>query len=255
MGANDCLTLAFTWASERHYFKEKGNDVWASIKENGWKILLGAAGMFGVVAAAQFVPVLNVALDIVLIIEFGYDVLSTLYHLIGALKAASSANSVLEMQRASAQLAEVLVDTGAKILLWAIAWAGGKIVDRAVRYRQGKKFIDQHGDTPDVRKALGDARGDIARAERNLAQSAPLGHSGRKQHLPPRMLNLPSLHSLLPQTRRGRRLGRVRRRLPLRSPPAHWPRLNRILRTGGSRPPIPVALAAANGSVLMLQSE
>src|SRR5262249_16208258 len=37
------------------------------------------------------------------------------------------------------------------------------------KYRQGKKFIDAHGDTPQVRKALGDARGDVAKAERTLA--------------------------------------------------------------------------------------
>jgi len=44
-----------------------------------------------------------------------------------------------------------------------------KLANKVAKYRQGKKFIDEHGDTPEVRKALGDARGDVAKAERNLA--------------------------------------------------------------------------------------
>ena len=164
-GANDCLSRAFTWAFEREFFDAAGLEVWQSIKENGWKMLFTAAAIFGV----QFVPGLDIAVDIVLIIEFGFDVLSTLADLISALSVASSAKSVIEMEHASAQLAQTLAGTGAKVMLWAIGWAGGKLGNRVAKYRQGKRLVDEHGDTPVVRKALGDARGDVVKAERNLA--------------------------------------------------------------------------------------
>jgi hypothetical protein len=164
-GFNDCLSRAFTWAFERDFFEAAGLEVWESIKENGWKMLIMAAAIFG----AQFVPGLNIAVDIVLIIEFGFDVLSTVGDLKDALTDAGSAKSVVDMEHASAQLAQTLVGTAAKVMLWAIAWAGGKLVNRITKYREGQKFIDEHGDTPDVRKALGDARGDVAKAERTLA--------------------------------------------------------------------------------------
>ena len=92
-GANDCLSRAFTWAFERDFFDAAGLEVWESIKENGWRMLITAAAIFGV----QFVPGLNVAVDIVLIIEFGFDVLSTLADLKTALTDAGSAKSVLDM--------------------------------------------------------------------------------------------------------------------------------------------------------------
>jgi hypothetical protein len=187
-GVNDCLGRAFTWAFERGFFDAAGLEVWQSIKENGWKILFTAAAIFAATSAAtfgaQFVPGLDVAVDIVLIIEFGFDVLSTFADLATALSDAGSAKSVLDMEHASAQLAQALVGTGAKVMLWAIGWAGGKFVNRVAKYRQGKKFIDEHGDTPEVRRALGDARGDVVKAERNLAAERERMAAEQRQKTP-----------------------------------------------------------------------
>ncbi len=165
-GFNDCLSRAFTWAFQRDFLQTAGRQVWDEIKANGWKALFTAVALLGV----QFVPGVDVAVDVALLVEFGFGALSALADLERGIEDAGRAKSVLDMEHASAQLAQVMVGTAADIMIWAITWGLGKIGTKAIeRYKRGQRFIDQHGDSIETRRALGDARGDIEAAEGKLA--------------------------------------------------------------------------------------
>ncbi len=163
-GFNDCAQRAFIWAFERRYLEHAGVEAWNAFKAGGWKLLATALAVIG----AQWIPGVNVALDVALTIEFGLDALATLVELKDAFTAAGTAKSVLDMEHAAVQLAQALVGTGAKILLWAVGWGTGKLAGRAMKYLKGQKFIDRHGGSSAARKALAEAGGDVEAAERAM---------------------------------------------------------------------------------------
>jgi hypothetical protein len=167
---DDSIARALIWAFERDFFTAAGLEVWEGVKENGWKILATAVGII----IAQYVPYVNVALDVILIIEFGFDVIQSITELADAFKDAGSAKSVVDLEHASAQLARVLTGTGAKILLWAIAWGAGKFANKATQWRQGKQFLEKQGNSREARDALAQHKGDVAKAERTLLEKQRL---------------------------------------------------------------------------------
>ena len=155
---------AFDWAHERGYFGAAGEEVWASFKQNGWKMAAAVAAIL----VAQEIPGVNVALDIILLIEFGLDAISTVVELAEAFTAAGSAKSVLEMEHASARIAGTVVGTGAEIVQWLVLWAAGKAANRVANWRDGKKFLEEHGNSPQAREALKKARGDVEKARADM---------------------------------------------------------------------------------------
>ncbi len=174
------IKRAFIWAHEGGFFSAAGREIWKSIKQNGWLILAMAVGII----VAQFIPGLNIALDIVLIIEFGLSAIAAGIDLASSLKDAGSAKSVLDLERASARLAQVLVGTAADIMMWALTFGAGKFVGRVAKYRRGDKFIKKHGNSEDARKALSDSKGDAAKAERVLSKKKDQTVGQKSANLP-----------------------------------------------------------------------
>jgi hypothetical protein len=134
--------------------------------ENGWKIAAAVAAIL----IAQKIPGVNVALDIVLLVEFGIDALVTIADLAGAFQAAGSASSVLAMEHASARIAGTIVGTGAKIIQWLVLWAAGKAANRVAKWRDAKKFLEEHGHSQEARDFLKKAGGDADKARELLGQ-------------------------------------------------------------------------------------
>jgi hypothetical protein len=163
-GTSASIGKAFDWAHERGYFGAAGEEVWASFKENGWKMAAAVAAIL----VAQAIPGVDVALDIILLIEFGLDAISTVVELGEAFTAAGSAKSVLDMEHASALIASTVVGTGAKIVQWLVLWSAGKIANRIAKWRSGKKFLEEHGNSPDARDALKKAKGDVDKASADM---------------------------------------------------------------------------------------
>ena len=131
------------------------------------------------------VPYLNVAVDTIMLIEFGLGALSALSNLKSALTDAGTAKSVLDMEHASAEMAQTLVGTAAEIVMWAIQWGAGKLASRVLKHRQGQEFLDRYGNSSEAREALSDAKGDVAIAEKTLASQKPAGVPAPKPTEPP----------------------------------------------------------------------
>lgn len=157
---------AFTWANERGFFMAAGEEVWNGIKDN----LPQMVGTMISILILQEIPGVDIAVDIVLMIEFGLDIVVTLADLVTALIHAGGANSVVEMEHASAELASKLVGTGAEIALWAATWRLAKGGKQLAKYRKVKKFLNKYSDNPQTRDVLVKTRGDVEEAEKLLAK-------------------------------------------------------------------------------------
>ena len=116
----DLCIKAIEWAYYNGYFGAYGDLLWEGIKENGWEILGMTIGFM----IAQFIPFVNVAVDLVVILYCGIDALVALYDLIDAFIEAGEACSVVSLQKASARLASALIGDGLRILLDVMAVTG-----------------------------------------------------------------------------------------------------------------------------------
>jgi hypothetical protein len=188
--AYGAMWRAGVWAYERGYFGTAAREVWEGLKDD-WAKLLGT--MLGILLL-QAIPGVDVAVDIVLIIEFGLDILVTAAELADVLIDAGKAKTILEVQAASVRLARTLVGSAAKLALWAITWGVGKGVKKLGKWRAGKKFVDENSHTPEARaearEELAKAKGDVEQASRALErkreferQRAELAEADRQQKL------------------------------------------------------------------------
>lgn len=112
-GGVERFVAAVTWAWELGYLGEAGAQVVAAILEHGWEIL----GMTLAIIAAQFVPYLNVAVDVVLMIVSGVDVLATIDALASAVAPVLESTSIVELQRHTPALALALMGDGLMALV------------------------------------------------------------------------------------------------------------------------------------------
>ena len=178
-GRFESIWRALVWAWERNYFSAAGREVYEAIKDNWLQMI---ATMFGIIVA-QKIPGLNIAVDLVLLIEFGVDVIGAAIDLAGALKDAASANSVVQMEHASVGLASVLVGTAAEIALWAATWGTAKVAKELVKWRKVERFLKTHGDNPETRDALLKSKGNAEEAEKILAKKREYERQKRELEL------------------------------------------------------------------------
>ncbi|MGN6108114.1 MAG: eCIS core domain-containing protein [Kofleriaceae bacterium] len=163
-GRDQRIWRAMVWAYERGYFGDAAIEAYHAIK-NDWLKMIGTAAA---ILIAQAIPGINVALDIVLLIEFGVDVLRTILDLSDTFTSAAAAVTVDQMQRASVKMASSLVGIGAKILIWAATWGLRATASKVNKWREGKKFLDEEGHSPEAREALKNAKGDPEAARKSL---------------------------------------------------------------------------------------
>jgi hypothetical protein len=109
----DLCVKALEWMYENGYLGDYGELLWESIKENKWQIVGMTIGFI----VAQYIPFVNVGVDVVVILYCGIDALSAFYDLVDAFVEAGYACSVVELQKASARLASALMGDGLRILL------------------------------------------------------------------------------------------------------------------------------------------
>jgi len=173
----DSITRALTWAHERGYLSAAGREVWNAIKADAVKMIATAIGIL----ILQQIPGVNVALDVVLVIEFGLDAVTTLGEVVDTLKAAIRAKSVVDMEHAAAMMATTIVGGAAKLLLWAATWGAAKAAKRIKGYRDGKQFLDEHSNSSEARAALAGAKGDIAKAKATLAKKRAQEQRAREE--------------------------------------------------------------------------
>ncbi|MBK9034963.1 MAG: hypothetical protein IPL61_27485 [Myxococcales bacterium] len=85
------------------------------------------------------------------------------------------------MEHASAMMATTIVGDAAKLLLWAATWGVAKASKRIKSYRDGKKFLEEHGHASEAREALAGAKGDIDKARATLAKKRAQEQRARDQ--------------------------------------------------------------------------
>lgn len=173
----DAITRALTWAHERGYLSAAGREVWNAIKADAVKMIATAVAIL----ILQQIPGVNVALDVVLTIEFGLDAVTTLGEVVDTLQAAIRATSVVDMEHAAAMMATTIVGDVAKMLLWAATWGAAKAAKRIKSYRDGKKFLDEHSNSSEAREALAGAKGDIDKAKATLAKKRAQERRAREE--------------------------------------------------------------------------
>ena len=148
----DNLGRALTWAYEKGYFGDRGAEIWQAIKQNAWSIVVMAAGFIVV----QFIPVLNVAVDVAIIVYSGIDALDAILSLKDAFVHVRDADSVESLERAAAELADKLVGDGLRVLMDVIAIAAG-VAGIGAKLGQVKAANPRISDQEAVKQALREA--------------------------------------------------------------------------------------------------
>lgn len=179
-GTIECIWRALVWAEARDYFSAAGQEVIETLKANALKMI----GTMVAILVAQAIPGVNVAVDLVLLIEFGVAGVEAAIEVGGALKDAGSAKSVVAMEHASARLASVLVGEAAEIALWAATWGTAKASRALAKWRKVEKFLDTHGRNAQTYDALRKSRADVAEAEKILAKQRERQGVGQPQRQP-----------------------------------------------------------------------
>lgn len=155
---------SWEWAAARSYFYEAFMETVEAVKED-WPWMVGR---LVAVFIAQAIPGVNIAVDILLLIEFGFDGITAFLDLVDTFKSAYNATTVEAMQRAAAKMGASMFGIAAKVVKWALT-AGARWTGKQwAKYRDAKKFLDEHGDTPETRDALAKAKGDANKAREHL---------------------------------------------------------------------------------------
>ncbi len=159
----DKFLHALTWASDHGYFGDAAEHILDALLENGVEILAKTLGIIAAGVAVQFVPGLNVAFDVALFLYGGLDLIEAIDSIATAIDRVFSATTTLQLQRASAELALVLLADGATslvdIILFMVSLRGVKGRAREISRR-----------TPDItneealRRALREADDEASRA-------------------------------------------------------------------------------------------
>ena len=156
---------SWEWAHARGYFSEAALEIYEAVKQDWPWMVARLVAVF----IAQFVPGLNIAVDIALLVEFGFNGITAFLDLVDTFESAYDATTVDGLQRAAAKMAGSMVGLGAKVVMWALTAGVRWSAKQIKKYHDAKKFLDEHGDTPETREALAKAKGDATAARKHLA--------------------------------------------------------------------------------------
>jgi hypothetical protein len=165
-GDGERLVMALRWAGSNGYFGAAASGFVDGLIANGPKILAVMAG----IVIAQFIPGVDVLLDIYLYFTAARDVIRLIDQLGSAMSAAMNASSVVALQQASASLAKVLTEGGIQILIvlgtMGIGGAVAKLKGRAAELRELEPGLSQSEAEQRALKDLSEAdRAPLERAQ------------------------------------------------------------------------------------------
>lgn len=197
----DRVMKGIEWAYELGYFGESGDHIWQSLKEHGWQLLGMTFLMIGALAAAHVFPPLGIALDVLLLIWAGVNVIGAIDDLVTTVKALHNISSVEDMQRKSGKLAQALVGDGLVIILeltgfllsfkmlsgnikaikaanpnitteqaLAKAIEGGSEGSVISRTRDSQEFLKRNGNSEAARSSVAKSKGDLTGARAWLTE-------------------------------------------------------------------------------------
>jgi hypothetical protein len=166
--SSSLIWRAGAWAYQRGFFGQVARQAWDAFVDD----IPATVTKMLMILGLQAIPGINVLVDIVLICEFGIDILVTAAELVEVLHEAGAAKSLLDLEHASAHMATMFVGTAAKLLLWVITWGAAKGVGKIQKWRDAERFVNENSHTPEARtearQALSDAKGDAAVARRTI---------------------------------------------------------------------------------------
>jgi len=165
-GDGERLAMALRWAYANGYFGAAAMGFVDGLIANGPKILATIAA----IVIAQFIPGVDIVLDVYLYFTVARDVVHLIDQLGSALSAAMNAGGVVQLQQAAAALARVLTDGGIQILIVlgaaGIGRAVSKLKTRAAELRDLEPGLSQSEAERRAMKDLSEAdRAPLERAQ------------------------------------------------------------------------------------------
>ncbi len=162
------ISKAFWWAFSRGYFGGAAMALAAGIMHMDITEVVEKVLLF---VGLQAVPGVDILVDLYLLWEVGSDFISAMIDLGSAFKNAGEANTVIDLQRASARLAKALVADPLRAL---VDWLGIKgsmamLEEKAVRYQIADPTLSRKDA---LQRALKEPEGAIEPAEGGLATVA-----------------------------------------------------------------------------------
>lgn len=171
---------AGAWAYHRGYFGDVARAAWDGFVDD----IPGTVAKMMAILGLQAIPGVNVLVDIVLICEFGIDILETAVDLVKMFHEAGSARSLLDLEHASARMAQTLVGTAAKLVLWAVTWGVAKGAGKIRNWRDAERFVRDNSHTPaardEARRLLSEANGNAEQARKLLENKRALERQQRE---------------------------------------------------------------------------
>jgi hypothetical protein len=171
---------AGAWAYHRGYFGDVARAAWDGFVDD----IPGTVAKMMAILGLQAIPGVNVLVDIVLICEFGIDILETAIDLFKMFQKAGSAKSLLDLEHASARMAQTLVGTAAKLVLWAVTWGVAKGAGKIRNWRDAERFVRDNSRTPaardEARRLLSEASGNAEKARKLLENKRALERQQRE---------------------------------------------------------------------------
>jgi hypothetical protein len=165
----DKFLKAISWADQHGYFGAAAEQIVNALLENGIEILAITLGLLAAGVAVQFVPVLNVTFDVALFIYGGIDLLRSIDSVATAVSAVFAATTTVGLQKASADLAVVLLADGATalldVILFMVSLRGARGRAAEVK-RQNPGITDEEA----LRRALGQSDDAASRALRRAGE-------------------------------------------------------------------------------------
>lgn len=107
------VATAMNWAWENGYYGDSGQEIFDSLLNNLPWIILAVIGFIVV----QYIPYLNVAVDVALLVYSGIDLIFALDALKTAFDFATKVKTVEQMQQASAKIASAMTADGLRAIL------------------------------------------------------------------------------------------------------------------------------------------
>ncbi|GAB5400936.1 MAG: hypothetical protein Aureis2KO_25210 [Aureisphaera sp.] len=138
LASEDKAIAAIKWAYYNGYYGKAGEQIWQQITQHGWLILAAVMAMIVALIAGHVFPPLGVALDAILIVLGGIDLIIALDELVRRVKAAGNANSLESLQKESGKLALVIVNDGLQIILELAGFLAGKAISKSFSKIKGE---------------------------------------------------------------------------------------------------------------------
>jgi hypothetical protein len=199
--------MAFRWIWESGYVSDALLESLEALIESGPEILRNLA----IIVVLQMIPYVNVAVDVYLMAQLGLDVIMQLGELGAALQDVLNATTTVQLQRASARLARVLVAGGIQILMTLVTMGVARGVSAlrartaAIRARNAA-LSEEAAMERAMREAPRSERAPLERAQRVGERSVREWERGLNPETRP-ILETPGVRARLAQlSERARRL-------------------------------------------------